>query len=168
MTNTNRELRVGGGEDKVASNMDPIKAIENFFLGPTDESGRLETFPFGTGWMLDQPKFPPYDFYQLNNSDYVLEMAVAGLRRSDLDIQYDEDNRILTVSGGVSKEDDNIFPSDAGKFIHKGIARRSFTRYFKLHEKMIIKDCWLEDGLLKISFEKDQREGSSMRKIEIN
>lgn len=92
--------------------------------------------------------YPPYNITQFDDK-YVLELAVAGFRRNELDITVKE--RTLTVASDTSVSEET--PVEKGKSLHKGIARRSFKLNFALAEHIEVSDAKLEDGILTITME---------------
>jgi molecular chaperone IbpA len=81
--------------------------------------------------------YPPYNVIKVDEDNFVVELAVAGFGKTDIDGK-------LTVKGELNTED-----SDS-KFIHRGIAARKFTREWALGEYMEVKAAELKDGMLKI------------------
>jgi len=94
--------------------------------------------------------YPPYNITQFDEK-YVLELAVAGFRRDELDITVKD--RTLTVASDTSAIDET--PGQKGKELHKGIARRSFKLNFALAEHIEVKEAKLEDGILTITLEQE-------------
>ena len=70
--------------------------------------------------------YPPYNLTHDENG-YKLELAVAGFKMEELEINLTND-RILEVRG--SKADDAV----ERNFVHRGIAARDFERQFTLAE----------------------------------
>jgi len=88
----------------------------------------------------------------------MLELAVAGFDRSELEVEFAED--VLTITGRKDNSDKD--------YIHRGIATRDFSRQFVLSPDMRIRDVALEHGLLKVKLEREIPEHKKKRKIEIN
>ena len=86
--------------------------------------------------------YPPYNVIKVDEDNFVVELAVAGFCKTDIDVSTADGK--LTVKGELSTED-----SDS-KFIHRGIAARKFTREWALGEYMEVKAAELKDGMLKI------------------
>lgn len=86
--------------------------------------------------------YPPYNIKQVKENKYVIEMAVAGFSKSDIEITL-EGNKLI-VKGNIQDNDalDN--------FIFRGIANRNFTREFKINDKIEIETAELNNGMLKI------------------
>ena len=86
--------------------------------------------------------YPPYNVIKVDEDNFVVELAVAGFSKTDIDVSTADGK--LTVKGELSTED-----SDS-KFIHRGIAARKFTREWALGEYMEVKAAELKDGMLQI------------------
>lgn len=105
--------------------------------------------------------YPPYNIEQLNEHEYVIELAVAGFGEGDLDVQIQEN--VLMVSGKRDSDD-----AEPRQFIHRGIAERSFERRFHLADHIQVRDARLENGLLVLRLEREIPEAKKPRQIAIN
>ena len=85
--------------------------------------------------------FPPYNIAKISEEKYVIELAVAGFKREEIDITL-EDNK-LTIQGNAKKDEDGT-----KTYYHRGIALRNFTRIFTLADTIVVKSADLVDGLL--------------------
>lgn len=111
---------------------------------------------------LDTGKYPPYNIIQ-QGPNYFLELAVAGFRKKELSVTVDKD--ILTITG--QQVDDNPDVETAVvDYLHRGISTRAFTRTFKLGEHVEVTDVTYEDGILKVSMNKNEPE-PDIRKFDI-
>ena len=68
--------------------------------------------------------YPPYNVAEINENEWMITIAVAGFGMDNLDIVLDKN--ILTVEGTPPKGDEEV------KYLHKGIAGRTFRRSFTL------------------------------------
>lgn len=103
------------------------------------------------------PSYPPYNIRKIDDEHYVIEMAVAGFARHDLDIELKDD--VLTITGNVKNAD--------GEYLFKGIADRAFTRKFTIADSVVVKNAELANGLLKIALERFIPEEKKPKKIDI-
>ncbi|MDG2064802.1 MAG: Hsp20 family protein [SAR324 cluster bacterium] len=101
--------------------------------------------------------YPPYNIRKDEENIYTIEMAVAGFSKEDLEAEIKEG--ILTVR---SKQD-----QDDGEYLHRGIAKRAFSRSFTLSDDVVIKGADLINGMLTISLERIIPEEKKSRMIEI-
>jgi HSP20 family molecular chaperone IbpA len=91
----------------------------------------------------------PVDIYE-NKNGLHFEIACTGLTKSDVEINIEGD--ILKISYNKSK-DEACCEVDDCKYIHRGIAKRSFNLGYKVASKFKLSESSAEmkDGLLKIS-----------------
>ena len=103
------------------------------------------------------PSYPPYNIKKVDDEHFIIEMAVAGFGKHNLDIELKDDT--LTVSGSLDTEDKD--------YIYQGIANRAFTRKFTLADTVVVKNAELVNGLLKIALERFIPEEKKAKKIDI-
>ena len=105
------------------------------------------------------PGYPPYNIERLGETSYRVEIAVAGFRPDELDIQVKEN--LLTVTGRKAAND------EPRRFLHRGLAERNFERRFQLADYVVVTDANLQDGLLSLSLRRELPEALKPRRIEI-
>lgn len=110
---------------------------------------------------VDSNGYPPYNIESLGEDRYRITMAVAGFADSELDIVTERNT--LTVSGAKQENQSK----DAGEFLYRGIATRSFERRFQLADHVEVDGARLENGLLHIELKRELPEQMKPRKIEI-
>lgn len=98
--------------------------------------------------------FPPYNIEQTGTETLKIVLAVAGYTESDLDIIV-EDNQ-LVIRGRQAQNPDK-------KYLHHGIAARSFIKTFVLADGMVIEGACLENGLLSVNLRKPQKQTKVQR-----
>jgi molecular chaperone IbpA len=110
---------------------------------------------------LDQAAagYPPYNIEQLGENDYRITMAVAGFSQDE--IRVDVKEHTLSVSGAKKAEEKQR------KYLHRGIAARSFERRFQLADHVEVKGADLEDGLLHLELVRNVPERLKPRTIAI-
>ena len=91
--------------------------------------------------------YPPYNLSR-DGDTYILEMALAGFHQDQLEVKYEEG--VLTVGTTKGWEQD----LDEDKYIHRGIAARTFTRKFTLSDDVVVKGADFKNGLLIITMER--------------
>ena len=104
--------------------------------------------------------YPPYNIERTGENSYRIEIAVAGFKSKDLNIEIKEN--LLTVQGRKSETD------DARRYLHRGLAARNFERRFQLADYVIVTDAQLADGLLSLSLKRELPEALKPRRIEIS
>lgn len=103
--------------------------------------------------------YPPYNIAQLDDTHYVIEVAVAGFAEDELDVEL-KDN-ILAVKGAKVKKETEI------TYTHKGISTRNFERVFTLNPDIQIKGATVQNGILAIALEHVVPEEQKPKKIQI-
>jgi molecular chaperone IbpA len=121
-----------------------FKDFDKFFVGFDDQAKRMQQLH--DDLTKNIPNYPPYNIKKIDDTHYVIEMAVAGFAQNDIDIEIDGGK--LVVKGNVTSTE----PEE--NFIFKGIAARAFTRAFALNDKVEVKDAELFNGMLKIALER--------------
>ena len=103
--------------------------------------------------------YPPYNIERTDENAYRIEIAVAGFRPDELNIEVKEN--LLTVQGRKAANDDQR------RFLHRGLAERDFERRFQLADYVVVTEAKLSDGLLAISLKRELPEALKPRRIEI-
>ena len=103
--------------------------------------------------------YPPYNIKKTGENTYVIEIAVAGFGKQDIELELADS--VLTIKGSITSD-------DANEYLHKGIADRAFTRKFTLADTVEVKNADLINGMLKIWLERFIPESKKPKKIEIN
>lgn len=99
--------------------------------------------------------YPPYNIVKETESEWRIEMALAGWSKDDIEISTE--TNVLTIKSKAEQESD-------GDFIHRGVAKRSFTKTFNIADDVEIGDITHENGLLNIKLTKIVPE-SQKRKV---
>ena len=91
--------------------------------------------------------YPPYNLIHVNNVESRLEIALAGFKKKEIKV-YTEYGKLNVVGEKLDKEEDK------DKFLHRGLAQRSFERAWTVSDDTEIKEVQFEDGLLTIKLGK--------------
>lgn len=105
--------------------------------------------------------YPPYNIKQVDENNYVIEMAVAGFGKTDIEISLD--NNKLTVSGNVDSED----TEETSNYLWKGIAQRAFQRTFTLADTIEVQSAEMVNGMLKLGLQNIVKANDAIKKIAI-
>ena len=100
---------------------------------------------------------------KVEDNKYVIEMAVAGFSKTDIEITLDEGK--LIINGKV--RDSNELDDANAYYFYKGIAERAFTRTFTLADSVEIKNAEMVNGILKVWLENFIPEHKKPKKIDI-
>jgi len=103
--------------------------------------------------------YPPYNIEKTGEDAYRLTMAVAGFSQDEIDVTVHENS--LLVTGKAKKEDEN------GRYLHRGIARRTFERRFSLAEHIKVVGASLVNGMQHVDLVHEVPEEAKPRKIAI-
>jgi len=103
--------------------------------------------------------YPPYNVKKTAENKYVIEMAVAGFGKQDIEVELKD--KVLSIKGNVNSDQ-----NDDPMYLYKGIANRAFTRQFTIADTVEIQNAELINGMLKIWLENMTPEPKS-RKIEV-
>ena len=103
--------------------------------------------------------YPPYNIERTDEDAYRIEIAVAGFRSEELNVEVKEN--LLTVQGRKTANDAER------RFLHRGLAERDFERRFQLADYVVVTDAHLSDGLLSVSLRRELPEALKPRRIEI-
>ena len=106
--------------------------------------------------------FPPYNIQKVSETDTVIDMALAGYKRDDLNIQVTDD--ILEVFSTLSEKKE----SKQLDYTYRGLAQRSFRRQFALQEGTEVIDAKFEDGMLRVTLRTKIPESKKTRLIPIS
>jgi molecular chaperone IbpA len=105
------------------------------------------------------PSYPPYNIKAVGKDKYVIEMAVAGFAKTDIEVTLQGNKLVIQGSAEDATEDND--------FIFKGIANRNFVRTFNLADKIEIKDAEIANGMLKVWLESLVEAQDAIKKIAI-
>ena len=103
--------------------------------------------------------YPPYDIIKKDEETFIIEFALSGFKKDDLNIVVKENH--LTIKGDYVRGDD-------AEYLHKGIAKRSFTRDFVLADTLNVEDVTFNEGILRVTLKQIIPEEQKPRKININ
>lgn len=103
--------------------------------------------------------YPPYDIELVGENRYAITLAVAGFHENEIDVQVEKG--VLTVRG--RREDQK----KDSRYLHRGIATRSFERKFNLADHVEVVSAQMDNGLLKIALVKEIPEAMKPRRIPV-
>ena len=101
--------------------------------------------------------FPPYNIRKEGDYNYVIEMALAGFGKDDIEVEISEQ----TLSVRSDKKDEDA------ENLYRGISYRKFDRKFTLSEDIVVNGAKLENGMLTIDLERIVPEEKKPRLIEV-
>ena len=134
-----------------------FKDFDKFFVGFDEQFNRLAKIHDDVTKNI--PNYPPYNIKKTGDTTYVIELAVAGFAKQDIEIEL-ADNKLVVKGGAKNDEADD-------SFLFKGIANRNFTRTFALEDQIEVKDAEMLNGMLKVFLERIIPEHKKPKKVEI-
>lgn len=104
--------------------------------------------------------FPHHNIIKIGDDRYVVELAVAGFSKNEIDITVE--NGTLTIKG--EKQDQ---AAEDVTYIHRGIATRSFTKQLKIADTVEVHGAEFKDGILRVGLVNVIPDHKKPKKIEI-
>jgi len=89
--------------------------------------------------------YPPHNLIKNEDGRYILEIAVAGFKKEELEVKR-EDGKLFITGSKKNQEDDE-------KVLHKGIASRPFKKSFHLADNVIVENASFKDGMIIIDIQ---------------
>ncbi len=124
-----------------------FNSLRPFSIGFDDMFDHFESMLGGNGVSI-QSNYPPYNIKKLGKDQFQIEVALAGFKKEDVEIEF-EDNLLTVKTKQVDKTE-----KKKDEIIHRGISQRSFARTFTIADDIKVGSAELKDGLLKINCEK--------------
>ena len=134
-----------------------FKDIDKFFVGFDEQFNRIAKMH--DDLTKNIPNYPPYNIKKTGDNTYVIELAVAGFAKQDIEIELADGK--MVIKGNVQSEENE------NDFLWKGIASRNFTRVFALEDQVEVKDAEMINGMLKVFLERIIPEHKKPKKVEV-
>jgi molecular chaperone IbpA len=138
--------------------MTRFTALYPQFVGFDHLFNELERLVEGTAPQRNT-SFPPHNIIKIDDSKYVVEMAVAGFSQDEIDVEFQDGTLVVK---GDKKDQTEV------DYLYRGIATRSFTKSIRLSETIEVRGAQFKDGILKIGLENVIPEHKKPRKIELS
>ena len=143
-----------------------FKDLDRYFVGFDKVADKMANIADQTAKLSN---YPPYNVKKIDENKYIVEMAVAGFGKQDIEIELADDKLIIkgNVGSGEPAEQDTKGGWTWPQVLYQGLAMRPFTRTFSLADNVEIRGAALLNGILKISLEAIIPEHKKPKKIEI-
>ena len=102
--------------------------------------------------------FPPYNIRKEGDYNYVIELALAGFGKDDIEVEV-ADGTLSVRSVKENSEDDST--------VYRGISYRKFERKFTMADDIVVNGASLENGMLKLELERVVPEEKKPRLITV-
>jgi molecular chaperone IbpA len=116
----------------------------------------LDDMEFATKHANDH--YPPHNIIKESDTEYTIEVAVAGFSKEDIKVEQKE--RSLKITGEYKSKGRDV--------IHRGISTRNFKRQFRLSEYVQVTGASFRDGLLAVTLKIEIPEEKQPRQITID
>ena len=90
----------------------------------------------------EQTNYPPYNLIQVSETEVVLELALAGFKKEEVNVYTQEGKLHVEGKRGDTEEK---------TYVHRGVAARSFTRAWTLSDETEVRSVEFENGLLTVT-----------------
>ena len=115
------------------------------FLGFDQLFETLSTVPFNGTTEARSTGYPPYNVIRKEDGHFLIEIAVAGFGKDDVDLTLEKG--VLTITG-------NRPSSSADRdYAHRGISTRGFERKFTIADTVQVIGADIVDGMLVTALE---------------
>ena len=115
------------------------------FLGFDQLFNTLAEVPFNGQTEARSSGYPPYNVIKKEDGHFLIEIAVAGFSKDDIDLTLEKG--VLTVTGNRPTAAVNR------EYAHRGISSRGFERQFTLSDTIQVIGADIVDGLLVVALE---------------
>ena len=102
--------------------------------------------------------FPPYNIRKEGDYNYVIELALAGFGKKDIEVEV-ADGTLSVRSVKENSEDDST--------VYRGISYRRFERKFTMADDIVVNGATLENGMLTVELERVVPEEKKPRLISV-
>ena len=105
--------------------------------------------------------FPPYNIRKEGDYNYVIEMALAGFGKKDIEVEVADGTLSVRSVKENSEDDTKEIP------VYRGISYRRFERKFTMADDIVVNDAKLENGMLTVDLERVVPEEKKPRLISV-
>jgi molecular chaperone IbpA len=105
--------------------------------------------------------YPPYNISKLDETHFLLEVAVAGFSEEELDVSLNDQR--LTITGKKTEADSK----EDVEYLHRGISARDWERVFTLGPDHEVRGAMVKNGILTVAVEHVIPNEKKPRKIAI-
>ena len=107
--------------------------------------------------------FPPYNIRKEGDYNYVIEMALAGFGKDDIEVEVADST--LSIRSTKKPLNEDVASND--DTVYRGISYRKFNRKFTLAEDVVVTGAKLENGMLILELERVVPESKKPRLVQV-
>jgi molecular chaperone IbpA len=155
-------------------NTKEIKMITSRALSLFDNFNQLTPYAVGFDRVFDQLNryvdnnatstgFPPYNIRKEGDYNYVIELALAGFGKDDIEVEVADST--LSIRSTKKPLDEDVSSNE--DTVYRGISYRKFERKFTLAEDVVVNEAKLENGMLILELERVVPEEKKPRLIKV-
>lgn len=137
-----------------------FKDFDRFFVGFDPMVKKFAAAAEQATKLAQEAKYPPYNIKKVADNRYVIEMAVAGFGKQNIELELNGDKLVIKGNTDSSTEEED--------YLFRGLAQRPFTRQFTLADNVEVAGATLINGILKIGLEAIIPEENKPKKIDIS
>ena len=142
-----------------------LAKFDRFFVGSDKFLARVQETAELLANTAASSGYPPFNLKKTDENVYVIEMAVAGFGKQDIELTLEENK--LKIAGSTTV-DTLINDGVNVDYLHKGISDRPFTRTFTLADNVVVNNAQYINGILKIWLNHMIPESQKPKKIKID
>jgi molecular chaperone IbpA len=106
-----------------------------------------------------QNNYPPFNLVKHSESDFEIQLAVAGFSKSEITVEVDQDQLIIRGQ--------KAYTEDEPEYLHRGLAARDFEKSWTLADHMEVGEVELTNGILSVKITRIVPEALKPRLIAI-
>ncbi|CAB4162499.1 IbpA Molecular chaperone (small heat shock protein) [uncultured Caudovirales phage] len=142
-----------------------LAKFDKYFIGAEKFLARVQETADLLANSATNSTYPPFNLKKTEENKYVIEMAVAGFGKQDIELTLDGNK--LNINGHTTIDTLTADGVDQ-TFIHKGISDRPFARTFTLADNVVVDNAQYINGILKIWLNHMVPESQKPKKIKID
>lgn len=104
--------------------------------------------------------FPHHNIIKVDDNRYIVELAVAGFSKDEIEITRQDGSLKIT---GIKGEEE----MGQASYLHRGIAARNFTKTITIADTVEVHSSELKDGILRVGLINVIPEHKKPKRIEI-
>jgi molecular chaperone IbpA len=109
----------------------------------------------------DHGNYPPYNVIKYTEDKFAIEVAVAGFKEGDIEIQVEKNQLVV-------KGEQALDINESIEYLHRGISARNFVRSWTLADYVKVQEAQVTNGILTIVLERIVPENEKPKTIAIS
>jgi len=106
-----------------------------------------------------QNNYPPFNLIKHSESNFEIQLAVAGFSKNEITVEVDQDQLIIRGQKAYSDNEP--------EYLHRGLAARDFEKSWTLADHMEVGEVELTNGILSVKITRIVPEALKPRLIAI-